>query len=45
MVEDWKHYEKTVNVTFFNIEFDQKDNCKCYDEYEYDRKPILTLFS
>ena len=46
MVKDWKRYKKTVNVTFFlTLNLTKKDNCKRYDEYDYDQKPILTLFS
>ena len=33
----------TVNVTFFpTLNLTENDNCKRFDEYEYDRKRLLS---
>ena len=39
----WPKMLRTVNVTFFlTLNLTENDNCKRYDEYEYDRKRLLS---
>ena len=32
---------RTVNVTFITLKLTKNDNCKRYDEFEYDQKRLF----
>ena len=38
-------WEDCKRDDFFTLNLTENDNCKRYNEYEYDRKRLLTFFS